>query len=241
MTVLSLLHQEDAPTGVFAAEIADLEEASLALDRPPRHPLGAYEALIVLGGGMHADQDADHPWLRDERALIADALELGVPTLGVCLGSQVLAQVAGADVGPLGNGHEIGWHEVDNAAGRSDPVLGALPERFLAFEWHSYGSQLPPGARALSRNAAGLQAYRLDDAPGWGIQFHAEVDAAILGSWLDSYSRDQDAIEAGIDPAELRAVNEREVARWNALGRALCRAFLATGARRRGRPARART
>jgi GMP synthase-like glutamine amidotransferase len=241
LTVLSLLHQEDAPTGVFAAEIDDLEEASLAYGPGPRKPISHYDALIILGGAMHVDQDGEHAWLGEERAFIADALEAGVPTLGVCLGSQILAQVAGADVGPLETGHEIGWHEVENTTGQSDPVLGALPDRFLAFQWHSYGSQVPPRATALAKNGAALQAYRLDDAPGWGIQFHAEVDEAIIGSWMETSAHDRDVIEAGIDLDELRAQNEREIARWTALGRDLARAFLATGARRRGRPAPART
>ena len=60
----------------------------------------------------------------------------------------------------------------------------------------------------------------------WGVQFHAEVTAATLGGWLDSYGRDEDVRAANVDPAELAAQSEREAPRWNELGRRLATAFL---------------
>jgi GMP synthase-like glutamine amidotransferase len=229
--VLSLIHQQDARTGIFADVVRrlgyELEEASLALGRPTARPAQDYAATIVMGGGMNVDEVDEHPWIDDEEELIAGLVERERPVLGVCLGSQLLAEAAGARVGPLDDGPEIGWHEVGlDPAAAGDPVVGAMPERFLAFQWHSYGSEPPRGATALARSDRGLQAYRLDGAPAWGVQFHAEVTPDTLAGWLGSYARDQDARDAGVDPQRLAAQNRREVGRWNELGRRLCRAFI---------------
>ena len=112
------------------------------------------------------------------------------------------------------------------------PVVRALPGRFSAFEWNGYSFTTPPGAAALSRSRAGLQSYRIDGVPGWGIQFHAEVTAGTLDSWLGSYSRDADARAAGVDPDRLAERNRRELTRWNELGRQLCRGFVETATAR---------
>jgi len=223
--VLSLIHQDDARAGVFAGAVeaagARIEEASLALGRPPSRPPHEYDAVMVFGGTVNVDDGDRHPWLGDEKALIGELVERGRPLLGVCLGSQLLAELAGAEVGPLPGGPEIGWHEVElTAAAGDDPVLGALPRRFLALEWHHYGTAAAPGALELARNAAGLQAFRLDGAPAWGIQFHAEVDAPTLAHWIDEADRDR------TDPPALRERSAAELPRWNQLGRELARAFI---------------
>lgn len=219
MRVLSLIHQTDAATGVFADEIDDLDERSFALGRPPADD--RYDATIVLGGQVNVDQEDEHEWMREEKRYIRALLERGHPLLGVCLGSQLLAEAAGARVGPLPGGPEVGWHDVRRVA--DDPVLGALPSTFRALEWHGYRAELPPGAVELARNGVGLQAFRLDGRPAWGIQFHAEATRETLGRWI--------ADEERPDPA-LIAETPREIGRWNELGRRLCRAFLSEAARR---------
>jgi GMP synthase-like glutamine amidotransferase len=229
MDVLSLVHEDDARTAVFADAIAAaggrLEEAGYAFGPPPSREPHRYDAVLVLGGGMHVDQDDRHPWLPGERALIADLIARRTPVLGVCLGSQLVAQAAGAEVGPLPGGLEIGWHDVElEPAARADPVLAALPRRFRAFQWHEYGV-LDGGVTSLARNGAGLQAFRAAGAPAWGIQFHAEVDADTVAAWLANNP------EPGIVPAGLGEQTARELPRWNELGRALCSAFLAEATR----------
>ena len=63
-------------------------------DQPPGDPRD-YDAVLVFGGAMHADQEEHHPWLADEKALLRELLDRGVPLLGVCLGAQLLAEAAG--------------------------------------------------------------------------------------------------------------------------------------------------
>jgi GMP synthase-like glutamine amidotransferase len=228
MHVLSLIHQEDAAAGVFADAAAAaghaLEEASYALGRPPSRPLGEYDAVMVFGGEVNVDQEDQNPWMAEEKAAIKGLIESGRPVLGVCLGSQLLAEAAGARVGPLPCGPEIGWHEVERVA--DDPILGVLPQRFLALEWHGYHAELPPGAVELARNDVGLQAFRLDAHPAWGIQFHAEATPETLAGWID------DEKDGKVDLDALAAESRRRIGRWNEQGRRLCAAFLEEAATR---------
>jgi len=227
--VLSLIHQDDAPTGTFADAVrargGELTEWNVAHGAPPE-PAESYDAVFVFGGGMHADQDDRHPWLRDEDELIKALLACDVPVFGVCLGSQLIAKAAGARVGPAPR-EEIGWHEVElTPEAADDPLLGTFPPRFDAFQWHSYAFDLPPGGVPLARNAVGLQAYRLGRA--WGIQFHAEVTREIVEGWIasDGAGRDFD-----LAPME----------RWSSAGRALAARFLDFAAARPRRARRAAT
>jgi GMP synthase (glutamine-hydrolysing) len=227
--VLSVVHGHEARTELFAPLIAEagheLDEWSFAWATPPPRPLDLYDAVLVFGGAMHPDHDAWHPWLRDEAVWLQRLLERRVPTLGICLGVQLLARAAGSWVGPLPE-PEIGWAEVEltEAAG-GDPVLSALPERFDAFQWHHYTYGLPDGAVELARSVACTQAFRLGESC-WGVQFHPEVTEPQLESWF------ADASDPPPDPEGLRAETREKIGRWNELGRALCRAFLVAAGQR---------
>src|SRR5437867_1473480 len=128
MRALAIVHQRDAGPGVFADAIrsrgVELDPWSPSnADPPPRDPM-AYDSVLVFGGAMHADQDDRHPWLREEKALLSDLLERGVPMLGVCLGAQLIAEAAGAPPRRAAR-PEIGWYEVEvTTDGRNDPLLG---------------------------------------------------------------------------------------------------------------------
>ena len=226
MRVLSVTHQDNAGAGVFGeARGAELRAWTPLSGEPP--PLDEIEAAMVFGGAMHVDQEHLHNWLPAEKELIRGLLERGIPLLGVCLGSQLLAEAAGARPRRLAAA-EIGWRRVEvTEEGRADPVIGPLAPSFEVFEWHSYEAPLPPGAVALARNAACLQAFRVDGRPAWGVQFHAEVTAANLGSWLDGWHKNADALATGQDPDVIRSDSERLIGAQNKLGRGLAGRFLA--------------
>jgi len=234
--VLSIVHERDAGSGTFA-DVANERGDELVEWIPaetPAPPPGEFAATLVFGGGMHVDQEAAHPWLAGEKELLRDLLAARTPTLGVCLGAQLLAEAAGG-AAHRAPAPEIGWTPVElTSAAASDPVLGPLPVRFDSFQWHSYEVARPAGAVPLARSARCLQAFRLDATPAWGIQFHAEVTAPTIASWIRDYGREEDAIAAGLDPAALLAESERAIGAWMRLGRGLCGRFLDRAAATRG-------
>jgi GMP synthase-like glutamine amidotransferase len=220
MDVLSVIHGEKVRAGVFGDAIAArghrLEEWSLAWDTPLPRPLDAYGAVLVFGGAMHADQEGHHPWLREENLFLQRLLDLRTPVLGICLGAQLIAKAAHARVGPARE-PEIGWYEVertDEAA--DDPVLGGMPARFDAFQWHYYEHGLPAGAVELARNELCTQAFRFGDS-AWGVQFHPEVTLAQIESWM----QDDEPV-----PPELLDETRERIGEWNELGTSLCDAFV---------------
>jgi GMP synthase (glutamine-hydrolysing) len=144
--------------------------------------------LVVMGGPMGVHDDDTYHWLAAERDLIRDAVTLGLPVLGVCLGAQQLAAALGAEVttGPV---EEVGAGQVElTAAGRVDPVFG--PEyRGLSgttvpcVHWHQDTFTLPEGSVHLAATRRfPHQAFRLGRRV-YGLQFHVEVDAALAESW----------------------------------------------------------
>lgn len=229
MRALAIVHQNDAGPGVFAEEC---RERGIQLDewllpdggRPPVEPAG-YDAVMTFGGAMHPDQEDRYPWLGAERELLASLIDQGVPLMGVCLGSQLVADAAGSS-SERADVPEIGWFDVQvTPAGADDPLLGPLAPGFSGFQWHSYRSPLPPRAVALAESPAALQAYRIGERC-WGIQFHAEVTKSDAIAWTERFEEDSTAVAIGLEPVALtKQINER-IGAWNELGRELCGRFL---------------
>jgi GMP synthase (glutamine-hydrolysing) len=222
--ILAVIHGDNVRSGVFAEAVEarghGVDEWSLAWGTAPPRPIAEYGAALVLGGSMHADEDDRHPWLREENSLIQRLLELGTPLLGVCLGAQLLAKASDARVAPASE-PEVGWYEVELAPGAAgDPVLGSLPRRFDAFQWHFYTYGLPSGAVELARSPVCTQAFRLGER-AWGIQFHAEVTERQVADWMD------EAPEELLGPREeLERETRARIGAWNELGRLLCTRFV---------------
>lgn len=227
--MLALVHHEVAGTGVFAAEVARLGhelEAWTPSAQPIPRPLSEYGALIAFGGGMQADQDDRHPWLGVALEALREALDRGLPTLGVCLGGQMLARAAGGEVGPAPRA-EWGWSEVEltgEAAG--DALFGDQPRKLQVFQWHSYSFGLPPGATPLATSPVCLQGFRVGEC-AWGLQWHPEVTAESVLLWGREYPPDPGGTPVAVDLDALQADVAQRIASTNADGRALCARFLA--------------
>ena len=221
MKVLSVVHETDAGAGVFG------EFPTWVPSSGP--PPDDFDALMVFGGSMHLDQSDAHPWLTPEKAFLREQLARGTPILGVCLGSQLLAEAAGAQPHRIPE-PEIGWYDIEiTEAGAADPVLGALAPSVELFEWHHYVAPLPPGAVELARTPTCVQAFRIEGKPAWGLQFHAEVTREYLFSWLDGWENSE-AVSTSFDPERIRAASEQRIDEQNVIGRALAARFLVEAA-----------
>jgi GMP synthase (glutamine-hydrolysing) len=227
LRVLSVVHHRNAAAGVFL-DALDEHVEWLPHEGPP--PEDGFDAAIVFGAEAQVDQEDTREWLRPEKRFMRELLERGTPVLGVCFGSQLLAEALGAEV-RRATVPEIGWYEVElTAEGRVDPLLDFLPARFETLQWHSYEWLLPPGAVELARSARCLQAFRMPGRPVWGVQFHPEVTESDYGEWLDDWDDDPAALATGLDPEAIRAETAAKIGAWNEVGRELVRRFLATAA-----------
>jgi GMP synthase (glutamine-hydrolysing) len=215
--------QELCPIGAFARplEAAGIETVTWRTGVEPAPPsLAGVDALLALGGAANPDDDHRYDWLRDQRRLLREALDRGLPTLGLCLGAQLLAQVGGGQVGLLDR-PAIGWVELTGtAAGGEDPLYSSLPASHWVFEWHAYGFTLPPGAELLAGTADAVQAFRLGEQ-AWGLQFHLEATERIIADWIGHY--DSQLRGDGLDPRTLAretagraAAQERQAAGFGA-------------------------
>jgi GMP synthase (glutamine-hydrolysing) len=210
VTVLVIEPEESDPIGPLGAWLTDAGLV-LTIARPYTGEalpadLDDFEGLIVLGGSMGAGDDVAFPYLRDIRRLLAEAVAREVPTLGICLGAQLLAAGTGGRVTRSPDGPEYGALLIakrGNAA--NDPLFGPLPITPDVIQWHVDSIvDLPPGAVQLfSSPTADNQAFRLGRL-AWGIQFHIETTPSLLRTWAAEDAadlRDYD-VEAILDRAE---------------------------------------
>jgi GMP synthase (glutamine-hydrolysing) len=175
------------------------------LDVHPIHPYLGHrvppsvegDALIVLGGPMGAYDDDKATWLPAVRSLLRNAVDDGVPTLGICLGAQLLAAACGGEVARGATGPELGYGTVNVAVGDDLLSPGSLP----VVQWHfDTVTTLPTDAVLLaSSERYAVQAYRVGEV-AWGLQFHVEATLPMVADWAQS------------DAAELRAALHREPA-----------------------------
>jgi GMP synthase (glutamine-hydrolysing) len=185
-------------------------------DRDPdaQPDVDRYRGLVVLGGPMNVEDQHFRPHLRTELRAIERTLAQGKPVLGICLGAQLLAHVLGAPVRRLPR-PEIGWYVLSMTdAGCRDPVLGALGPSPAVFQWHNYGFDLPASAVPLAGSAAWPhQAFRAGDN-AYGLQFHLEMDQALVERWLahPTYREELAAAALPHDEHAIRAETRSRIA-----------------------------
>jgi len=165
--------------------------------------LDGYAACVVLGGEQHAYPDAaDAPgaaWFPALEGLLRKAVRYRVPTLGVCLGAQLLATAHGGAVRPGRSGPQIGPGLVGRRdAADADPLFKRVPLMPDVLHWHTDEiAELPAAAVLLAASTRyPHQAFRLGDR-AWGLQFHVECDAAMIADW--AAADDGPMIELGYD------------------------------------------
>ncbi len=167
------------------------------------------DLLVVMGGPIGAYETEVYPFLSAEIALLRRRLQARLPTLGICLGAQLMAAALGASVYRGKNGKEIGWAPI--SAGRDVAACPALSELLATavnvLHWHGDTFDLPAGASHLAATAQyDNQAFGLG-ASVLALQFHPEVQAAALERWYVGHACELGA--AGINVPQLRADGAR--------------------------------
>ncbi|MFY3741389.1 MAG: GMP synthase-like glutamine amidotransferase [Candidatus Nitrosomirales archaeon] len=180
-------------------------------DRLP-NTIDGYNALIILGGPASVYEN--HQYLKDEQKLIQDAMAGKIPTLGICLGSQLLAKAAGAKV-YKGSRKEIGWYPVEITTDGMNDMFKGLKNNITVFQWHGDTYDLPKNAVTLARSELyPVQAFKIGNAVG--VQFHLEVSKDMVMDWINQYKSELESVHdyisvddiiAGLD-TNVNALNE---------------------------------
>ncbi|WP_156754226.1 type 1 glutamine amidotransferase [Actinokineospora pegani] len=190
-------------TRVCVAHLADLDppgrladwlvEAGAEVDviRPGALPVdpAAYAGVVVLGGPMGVHDTADHPWLKEVRALMSTCVSKRIPLLAICLGAQLLAVAEGGEVQPGDEGPEVGRGlTAKRDVSWTDPLCADLPLMQDVVHFHQdVIARLPVGAELLlSATRYPTQAFRVGSC-AYGVQFHIETTPEVFRHWLEVY------------------------------------------------------
>jgi GMP synthase-like glutamine amidotransferase len=168
---------------MFRSDGFEIEKVNAQDGNVPATSKG-YAAVVILGGPMAVYDNL--PYLHQEQELIKDAMKSNTPVLGVCLGSQLIAQAAGGRV-YKGKKKEIGLSSVYvTPASSNDIFRGVTDKTIKVFQWHGDTYDLPSNAKMLAYSDLYPQAFRIGSAVG--VQFHLEVDKVMIESWIREYS-----------------------------------------------------
>ena len=228
-TLLVVQHEPEAPGGWLTQRWAELgiEVEGVRGDLGEAVPARLeHDGLVVLGGAMNADEDETYAWLAPTKALVRATVADGIPTLGVCLGHQLMAVALGGSVILNPQGRTGGLVPLLlNDAGDTDPLLGGLSGRDVVHYNGDVVSRLPEGAAQLATAPDGsVQAARFGPR-AWGVQFHPETTPEIFASWVADFRPEPH--EAPDSPATWLADMESRRETVRATGYAVADAFAA--------------
>jgi GMP synthase-like glutamine amidotransferase len=201
MRVVVLQHEAIEGPGVWTEMLlehgASVECVLVPKSGVPAHAENA-DLVISMGGSMSVNDGL--PWIASEISLLRQRIRSQAPVLGVCLGSQLIAQAAGGvvEAGPL---FEIGFREVERTQEAAADAVGAmLPCRFSVLQWHGEFFHDVPGAVTLARSSVyPMQAFRVGRA--YGFLFHVEATLHSVASMARAFP--QDLSRGGLGPQQL--------------------------------------
>ena len=225
-TALAIRHVLFEDLGVFEPVLKDagyrVRYCDMGVDDAAAS--GDPDLLIVLGGPIGAYEEALYPFLSCEIALLAERLKAARPTLGICLGAQLMARALGARVYP-GRAKEIGWSALTlSPMGRASPLRHFEGHEVL--HWHGDTFDLPKGAVHLAATPdCDHQAFALG-AHGLAFQFHPEAMEAGFERWLIGHACEIAATQ-GVSVPALRHAMREHAAASAARGRACLKDWLA--------------
>jgi GMP synthase (glutamine-hydrolysing) len=205
--------------------------------------LEGYRGLIILGGPMNVDQVDQHKHLITEINLIQEAVDRGLPVLGICLGAQLIAKALGSEV-KKNREVEIGWYDVSPTEdGREDPLISHFRNTERIFQWHGDTFSIPHRAVHLASSPlCSNQAFRYNGNV-YGFQFHLEVDRKMIERWLRvPHNREEiERTKGKVDPQNIRKETVLSIDRLEQLSKIVFGEFirhLGTKERRHRLPSR---
>lgn len=156
-----------------------------------------YNGLIVLGGYMGVYEADQYTHIKTEMKLIEEALKKDVPVLGICLGAQILAHVLGSEVRKAPE-KEMGWYDIElTTAGENAPLLSHFKKTEKVFQMHGDTFDIPKSCEHLAQSKiCPAQAFSYG-RKAYGLQFHLEVDEAMISRWLNNPRNQQDIESSG--------------------------------------------
>lgn len=191
---------------VMEREGWDVSFCEAAVDDLRHHSIRGADLVVILGGPIGVHETDDYPFLTSEVALIEYRLSRNLPTLGICLGSQLMAKALGSRV-YKGAVKEIGWGTVKLTEHGVSSCLGGLQDDAVVLHWHGDSFDLPSGATRLASNENyENQAFAYGDS-ALALQFHLEADPRQLEEWYVGHTVELAAENISI--AELRATTHR--------------------------------
>lgn len=208
------------PTGVPVRVFDAIEPGSA------RPSLDDVSGVVMFGSSHNVDDTDAHPFLKEIRDLTREAVQRGLPYLGICLGAQVLARALDTAAPPAPK-REVGFEAVRlTPAAAGDRLLSHYRDGDPVFQWHQDTFEMTEGAVLLATgDDVPLQAYRVNDVT-WGVQWHLEIDRAEMELWLDSFSAEADlGATWGKSTAEVRDEADHHMAAHEAQGLETFRRF----------------
>ena len=167
--------------------------------------INSYSGIIILGGPMSVYDNYDY--FKDQQKLIKKAVDIQIPILGICLGSQLIAESLGGTVYP-GNLKEIGWYNIEiTENGSRDIFNGVKSLKNKVFQWHGDTFHLPKSAVILAKSDTYVQAFRINSAIG--IQFHIEINESMIEEWVKIYSKE--VLDLKLDKTNIMPQQKKQI------------------------------